>query len=146
MKETHKQKARELLRLSGEAQSVLKEALAKLDSAGNWGLLDIFGGGFLSTMLKHNRIDEARALLRQAQEKMRRLSEEIFAAPDELSFDGGPGGFATFADFFCDGLLSDLYVQGKIRDMQSDVRRALEELRRVDRALNDMLADEGERL
>lgn len=44
-------------------------------------------------------------------------------------------GFLTFADFFFDGFLADIFVQSKIRDGQKRVREAERRVEDVLRAL-----------
>lgn len=38
----------------------LRNAQDSLNSAKNWGLWDMFGGGFISTMAKHSKMDSAK--------------------------------------------------------------------------------------
>ena len=49
---------REQLKLERRALNSLQAAKENLNSAKNWGLVDMFGGGFFTTMLKHSRIDQ----------------------------------------------------------------------------------------
>ena len=49
---------REAIDAGYRAINSLKTARDNLNSAKNWGLLDMFGGGFFSTMLKHSKIDQ----------------------------------------------------------------------------------------
>ena len=44
---------REAIEAGQRALSSLRTAKENLNSAKNWGLVDMFGGGFFSTMLKH---------------------------------------------------------------------------------------------
>ncbi len=69
-----------------------------------------------STAIKHSRIDDARGYAHTAQQRLRRFSGELADVnwKSELSID--IGGFATFADYFFDGLISDWVVQSRIRD------------------------------
>ena len=41
-------------------------ARRELASAGNWGLLDLFGGGLFSTFAKHSKMDDAQRYMEQA--------------------------------------------------------------------------------
>ena len=50
-----------------KALACLNRASKSLDSASGWGMLDIFGGGLISGLAKHHRIDEAQDALREAQ-------------------------------------------------------------------------------
>lgn len=46
--------------VAGErALNSLYHAQDKLNSAKGWGLLDLLGGGFITGMIKHSRIDDA---------------------------------------------------------------------------------------
>ena len=45
---------REAIEAGQRALSSLRTAKENLNSAKNWGLVDMFGGGFFSTMLKHS--------------------------------------------------------------------------------------------
>ena len=47
---------REAIEAGQRALSSLRIAKENLNSAKNWGLVDMFGGGFFSTMLKHSKI------------------------------------------------------------------------------------------
>lgn len=51
---------REAIEAGQRALSSLRIAKENLNSAKNWGLVDMFGGGFFSTMLKHSKMDQAR--------------------------------------------------------------------------------------
>ena len=48
---------REAIEAGQRALSSLRTAEENLNSAKNWGLVDMFGGGFFSTMLKHSKMD-----------------------------------------------------------------------------------------
>ena len=68
---------REAIDAGYRAINSLKTARDNLNSAKNWGLLDMFGGGFFSTMLKHSKIDQARQNMEQAKYDLRNLSREL---------------------------------------------------------------------
>lgn len=46
----------EAIRAGKRAKKSLEQALDALDSASGWGILDIFGGGLISTLAKHSKI------------------------------------------------------------------------------------------
>ncbi len=114
-----------------EALSRLDEAREKLQSARNWGTYDMLGGGMISTHIKHNRIEEARELMYEAQHALRLFEKELA----DLEWRSGAsgvemGGFLTFADYFFDGFLTDWVVQGRINDAFDSVERGIEEVER----------------
>ena len=52
---------------SGErALTSLRAAREELRSAGNWGLVDLFGGGMISGLVKHSKMGNAQRYMEQA--------------------------------------------------------------------------------
>jgi len=49
------------------ALECLKEAKRELNGAGSWGVYDILGGGMLSKLIKHNKINNAALCIEEAQ-------------------------------------------------------------------------------
>lgn len=96
------------------ALTALRSVLGTLDSASNWGTLDLFGGGMITTMVKHSRMDDAKTQARSAQRKLLRFQEELADADQRLQVSLEVDGFAKFADFFFDGLIADWVMQSKI--------------------------------
>ena len=110
------------LHLVGEARYQLERALDALGSARGWGLWDVLGGGFISTLIKHGHMDDADSHIREAK-RLLEIAGEL--APDAAYlFQEDNHDFARVADWLFDGLASDLYVQSCIADR----RRAVEEL------------------
>ena len=56
---------REAIDAGRKAISSLETARDNLNSAKNWGLVDMFGGGFFTTMIKHSKIDQAKENMEQ---------------------------------------------------------------------------------
>lgn len=56
---------REAIEAGRRALNSLNAAKENLNSAKNWGLVDMFGGGFFSTMLKHSKMDQAKQNMEQ---------------------------------------------------------------------------------
>lgn len=56
---------------------LLNKALEKLSSASNWGIADVLGGGFLTTSIKHNKIDDAKYFIEQAKEEIQNFGKEL---------------------------------------------------------------------
>jgi len=85
-----------------------------LESAENWGTWDIFGGGLLSTAVKHSRIDNARNEISDVQIKMSQFKRELADVEKNVELQIDIGGLESFADFFFDSLIIDWIVQSKI--------------------------------
>ena len=59
------------------ALDALAEAADSLDSAKRWGIVDILGGGFVTSMVKHSRLGDANRELARAREEIRAFTREI---------------------------------------------------------------------
>ena len=59
MTEIEIKEIREAISAADDALTYLRSARRYLDSAGNWGLLDMFGGGLISGLLMHNKMGDA---------------------------------------------------------------------------------------
>lgn len=92
----------------------LYQAQRYLDSARGWGIFDIVGGGFISTAIKHSKLDNAKVCISDAQYALRNFTKELNDVKNYGAIDLNIGGFGTFMDFFSDDLFSDLYMQSKI--------------------------------
>ena len=115
----------EAVRVGESALRALRDVQGELQSAANWETWDMLGGGMLSTMAKHSRIDSARQRAHTAQRQLRRFQEELADAGQRLNVSLEIGGFSKFADFFFDGLIADWVVQSKIREASSACSSAL---------------------
>lgn len=103
------------------AESALSAVLNSLDSAEDWGTWDMLGGGLLTTMAKHGHLDDARAGIGWAQQCLSRFRTELADVRDMELPQVQVGEFATFADYFFDGIFVDWYIQSRINDAQRGV-------------------------
>ena len=129
--------------LAGEcALKSLQQAGQELNSARGWGIVDILGGGILSSYLKHECIGRARDLADKAARDMdlflAQLDDVPMSDPPLIRFDGLTQAF----DIFFDNIFTDVMVQSRLADMQNqlaaceaDVRRALSRLYRLKETL-----------
>ena len=91
----------------------------ELESAGNWGLLDMFGGGMFTTFVKHSKMNDAQRYMERAKRDLAAFSRELADVSETLNINSGD--FLTFADYFFDGFVADMMVQSRIRDAQRQV-------------------------
>ena len=112
--ERRRQEINEAVRAGEKALVSLRAAQSKLDSARNWGIWDMLGGGLITSMIKHSRIDDASSCLESARTDLKIFQRELKDISDfsELGID--VGGFLSFADLFLDGIIADWMVQRKI--------------------------------
>ncbi|MDF2540647.1 MAG: hypothetical protein K0S47_365 [Herbinix sp.] len=117
----------------------LKEAEDSLDSAEGWGMWDMFGGGLIADMVKHSHIDDAKSSVLEIQVLLNRFRTELadIKITSQITID--IDGFAKFADFFFDGLISDWIVQSRINDSISSVRNVQGDVNSVLTKLRQMM-------
>ena len=127
----------EAIRAGERALSSLREAEKQLNSAGNWGLLDIFGGNTISGFMKHMKINNASQCIANARRDLETFRDELGDIHDLENLNVDVSGFLTFADFFLDGFVADLFVQSKISKGKQQVREAE---RRVEEILRTLRA------
>lgn len=122
---------REAIDAGRKAISSLETARDNLNSAKNWGLVDMFGGGFFTTMIKHSKIDQAKENMEQAKYDLRNFSKELrdVNMARDLNFD--IGDFLTFADYFFDGFFVDWMVQERINTAKCQVEEAIRRIENI---------------
>lgn len=112
--------------ISGEKALVsLKDAKRYLDSARNWGVVDIFGGDLFSGLMKHSNIDKASQAMNRAKHDLRDFQQELHDVHDLPDMHIDMGDFMTFADYFFDGFIVDFMVQSKINEARQQVNNAI---------------------
>ncbi len=109
-----------------------------LHSAENWGTWDLLGGGLISDMAKHSRIDDARAEAGQVSVLLNRFRTELADVKVTSNIHIEIDGFTKFADFFFDGLIADWVVQSKIHDSQASVAKVEREVHNVMAKLSEL--------
>jgi hypothetical protein len=92
----------------------LNKLLDSLQSARNWGTYDILGGGFIATSIKHNKINNARDIADEVNYYLEKFRHELADINIKTSLAVNISAFASFADFFFDGFLDDIFAQRRI--------------------------------
>ena len=115
----------EALEAADYALDCLRKAESDLDSASSWGMFDILGGGLISTLIKHNEMDDAQAHMEEAKGALEKLSQELKDVDYQINLDFTVSDFLSFADYFFDGLLADLFVQDRIDEAEQQVKEAI---------------------
>lgn len=126
---------REAINAGNRALRSLREAQDNLNSAKNWGIWDMFGGGFISTMAKHSKMDCAKENIEQAKYDLKNFSQELNDVNLAYHLDIETGDFLSFADWFFDGFVVDWMVQDKIKQASRQVAEALQKVEEILRHL-----------
>lgn len=130
-----KRELQEAVTAGEQALRSLYAAREKLGSARNWGIFDMLGGGLISDLVKHSKMNDAVSLMEQAKQELHIFQGELKDVQVFLNLRMEIGSFLSFADFFFDGLVADYLVQSKIVDARNQVDDAI---RQVEMILEDI--------
>jgi hypothetical protein len=114
------------------ADKQLVAAAALLSSAESWSGWDTFmGGGLITDMVKHSKMDDARAQLQGVQAALRTFGRELadvkVEGVDALSMSGLLSAF----DIVFDNIFSDLMVLRRIQDAGAQVSQTRDQVRSI---------------
>ena len=126
---------REAMEAGNRALHSLREAQTNLDSARNWGLWDMFGGGTITSLIKSSRMHRAKQNMEQAKYDLRSFSKELNDVSMVINLDIETGDFLSFADWFFDNFFVDWMVQDRITKARDQVRDAIWKVENVMREL-----------
>lgn len=125
----------EARRAGTEAERLLAAAAGLLDSAAGWATWDVMGGGMLTDMAKHNKMNEAQYQLEDADRALKAFNRELADVSDVAggTTDGlKMDGFSYTFDVWFDNIFSDMAVSRRIndtRDRLGATRKQLQVLR-----------------
>ncbi len=121
----------EAIHAGEQALTSLRRASELLNSAKNWGIYDMLGGGFFGTMIKHSKMDLASDCMEEAKRQLQIFQRELKDVSMFTDFRLETGNFLTFADYFFDGLIADYMVQSKIEEARSQTQQAISHVSRL---------------
>lgn len=117
----------------------LEEAESCLNSARNFGIWDILGGGIITSALKHSRMNDANNAMKRAQIALENFSCELADVNVYQNVDINFNGLIQFVDIFCDNFVVDFMVQSQIANTQNEVHKAKTAVQSVIDQLYQML-------
>jgi hypothetical protein len=127
---------REAVDAGYRALQSLRSAQAELNSAKNWGFVDLLGGGLISGLVKHSKMDNAQRYMEQAKYDLSAFSRELNDVNMVCNLNIDVGDFLSFADFFFDGFVADWLVQERINEARRQVEDAIRRVQEVIRQLS----------
>lgn len=133
--EMMRREMQEAITAGEQALQSLYAARGKLASARSWGFIDLLGGGFVTDLVKHSKMNNAVRLMEQAKYDLQIFQRELRDVHVSMDLRMEVGTFLSFADFFFDGLVADYLVQSKITDAKEQVEDAI---RYVEMILQDI--------
>lgn len=133
--EIMRREMKEAMDAGERALATLKSAQEKLNSASNWGVFDMFGGGLFSTIMKRSKMTDAQNLMETAKMDLKLFQKELKDVNVPLDLRIEVGSFLSFADFFFDGFVADYLIQSKISEAKEQVSDAIFRVEQILREL-----------
>lgn len=137
--QSRRQEINEAINAAGNALTHLNAAKDCLGSAGNWGIMDMIGGGLFPTLMKRSKMKNAERELDSARFALQQFAKELKDVNQILNLDIRIGDFLIFADYFFDGLIADWMVQKKINAAKGQVTEAISKVNQIRSQLQSML-------
>ena len=110
------------INLTDQLIAELDQAERQLSSARNWGFLDVLGGGLIVDLIKHSKLSNAKVSMDRVNYLLQELRRVLGGISMPGDYSMSVGGFATFADFFFDSGIVDVYMTAKIMSSLNEVR------------------------
>ena len=117
----YRKECMEAMDAGNRALESLRSAKACLDSARNWGIWDMLGGGFISSMIKRSKMSDAQNLMNRAKQDLRAFTRELDDVHMSGQLDIEINDFLGFADLLWDNFLVDLMMQDRINNTRAQV-------------------------
>ena len=116
------------IRITDELIPLVNEAERQFKGARNWGIIDIFGGGLFTDLIKHMKLGSASSTMNRINYKLGELRGALGNIQATGDYAMHVGGLVTFADIFFDGAFSDIWMESKILSSLSEVRKLKEKV------------------
>jgi len=110
----------------------LRNVIAFLRKAKDWGRWDMYSKNRQAGYMKHQAIDKAVQNLTIAQHQLNKFSRELSDLGDNyFSFNLKMGQFSKFMDFFFDNLISDWIIQQRIKSSLLNIENTYSQVQRI---------------
>lgn len=121
------------------ALDIAKDIQSSLNSADGWATWDMFGGGLLADIAKHNHLDKAQSMVELLQMRLRKFKTELADVTIHTNIQVNFDGLTKFADFFFDGLFVDWTIANKISQSRAQIGQTITQIEEVLERLDEML-------
>lgn len=134
--ETESIEVTDVLQLGNALRWQLHHIMEILQSARNWGRMDLIGGGSISSALKRERMEETRKALAELDVILGYFRKKFRETPviSRISYEEW-GNDLFVADFLLDGFVIDALVQVDIVDCQAEMERLYEQTEMICKSL-----------
>ena len=129
--EQQEKEIQEAIGAGKRALATVEEVLKTLDSAEGWSTWDMLGGGLLTDMAKYEDLDRVQELVERLQKQLHRLKAELADVEIQSEIQVKIDDFLHFADYFFDGLFTDMAVREQIQISQKQAETTKKQIIQV---------------
>lgn len=126
--EMMKKEIMEAIHAGESALTSLRAAQKKMSSAKSWGVMDMLGGGFFSSLMKHSNVDDSLEYVEQAKNDLCVFEKELMDVNISRNLHMELGGFLKCADVWMDNFFVDYMMQSKINEASQQVEQTIEQV------------------
>ena len=126
---------------AGQAAHTTDQIANSLGSAEGWGIYDLPGGGLLSGLIKHSRMDEAERELDQLRYDLDRFNRELRDVRVRCDATTELSAFWRLTDIVWDNFFSDWTALNQISEAKSNVERTDARIQDILRQLQSIRED-----
>ncbi|OON98760.1 MAG: hypothetical protein ATN35_00685 [Epulopiscium sp. Nele67-Bin004] len=114
----------------------------KLKSAKNWGFSDILGGGMLSGVVKHNKLEDAQIIANELQSQLKLFNSQSAGITIDENIEVSIDDLTKTIDIWWNDVFTNVSVYNKtkkyldkVRELQTNIKHALERLYNLQKEL-----------
>lgn len=122
---------KEAIRAGKKSLDTAEKIVESLNSAKGWSTWDMLGGGMLADMGKYRELDQVQELVEKLQEELHGLKAELADVHVQADIQAKIDGFLRFADYFFDGIFTDLAVREQIQLSLEQAQKTATQLQTV---------------
>ncbi len=137
--ESFKKELQEAIDAGKKARTLAERILSDLNSAEGWGTWDLLGGGLISDLAKHDRLDSAQSYVEALQVQLRKFKTELTDVQISADMQVNIEGFLRFADYFFDDIFSSWAILDQIKKSQGQVEQVRAKINQIISRLEEMM-------
>ncbi len=118
----------------------IEHALSSMNSAKNWGLFDIIGGGAISSLVKRSKIKESNNAMKDVEKSLRNVQKELSDLDMTVVSEATDSLSVNMLDIVFDNTLVDIFIQSDINKSKKQIQTLKSELEMVLNKINEEIA------
>lgn len=116
----------------------IDKALDKLSGARGWGVYDtFFKGGLISSVVKHNKINDSKYLVQDVSNNITRLRKQLKNVDIENIDFHETSTLNNIFDIAFDNVIADLFTQNKINNNINNLKKLKSEVENIKKVVNN---------